>query len=166
MFSQLVPRAVYDSVWDVDLDHLMSLGVKAILIDLDNTLVEYRKYETNSKIEAWVRSVKAKGLSVCVLSNSRRNEAVADLAGYLGIPAISRAGKPRRGSFIRAMELLGTVPENTAMVGDQIFTDVYGGNRVGCYTVLVRPLTRNEFFGTKISRFLEGFVLRSLSRRS
>ena len=86
------------------------------------------------------------------------------VAESLGIPFISRAQKPRRGGFHRAVFFLGVKPEETAVIGDQIFTDVLGGNRAGLYTILVVPIARREFVGTKFSRAMEYFVLRRLQR--
>ena len=87
------------------------------------------------------------------------------MARVLDVPAISKARKPSRRAFRQALATLGTTEKETAVVGDQLFTDVLGGNRLGLYTVLVMPLSKREFFGTKAIRSLERIVLRRLIRR-
>ncbi|HBC94015.1 MAG TPA: YqeG family HAD IIIA-type phosphatase, partial [Pelotomaculum sp.] len=87
------------------------------------------------------------------------------VAGLLGLPAVHRAVKPLVGPFRRAMGMLGTKPAETALIGDQIFTDIFGGNLCGLYTILVVPLQGKEFWGTRLfSRPLEKIVLARLKR--
>ncbi len=80
----------------------------------------------------------------------------------LGIPGLSKANKPSRRAFLQALDLLGSRPEQAAMIGDQVFTDVLGGNRLGLYTILVVPLCRREFLGTRVLRLVERVILRNL----
>ncbi len=162
ILSYLKPDAVVDSLWDVSLDQMKSRGIKGLLVDLDNTLVEYRKYVSTPRVREWLKSVERAGLGICIVSNSRRRKKVAEFSQQVGVPAISRAGKPRRGSFRKALSMLGLAPEETAIIGDQLLTDILGGNRLGCYTVLVMPITRQEFLGTRIVRILERRILKLL----
>ncbi len=81
------------------------------------------------------------------------------LAAALGLPAVTGALKPRRGALRRALSVMGTAPETTALVGDQLFTDILGGNRLGLYTILVRPQSRKEFVLTRLVRRVERAVL-------
>ncbi|NMA92200.1 MAG: HAD hydrolase-like protein, partial [Firmicutes bacterium] len=88
------------------------------------------------------------------------------LAGELGIPAIWYAIKPRRGAFRRAIKEMGLRPGQVAVIGDQIFTDILGGNRLGLYTILVTPLCEIEFIWTRLIRRLESLVLEKMKRRN
>jgi HAD superfamily phosphatase (TIGR01668 family) len=83
----------------------------------------------------------------------------------VGIPFVSKATKPRVKGFAAAMELLGVRPEETVVVGDQIFTDILGGNRAGAYTILVVPIDPREFLGTRLVRVVERRVLNYLQRQ-
>ncbi len=85
-----------------------------------------------------------------------------EIAKLIGIPAVYKAGKPRKRAYRKAMAMLSTTPHETMMVGDQIFTDVLGGNRLGLYTILVKPIHQQEFIGTKVMRILERLVLRQM----
>jgi len=95
---------------------------------------------------------------MCFVSNNT-DLRVKEIADRVNIPFIARAKKPRRRSFRKAMALMDTKPEHTAVVGDQIFTDILGGNRLGLFTVLVSPISRKEFIGTRLVRILEKIIL-------
>lgn len=157
MFEFLRPCLAVDRVEDICLEELKSRGIKGIVLDLDNTLTEWNENAIGQPALSWVLAAKEDGFGVCITSNTRSTRA-EEIAGRLGLVALSRAGKPRRTAFVQAMKLMGTTASQTAVVGDQIFTDVLGGNRLGLYTVLVRPLSGREFLGTKFMRILERFV--------
>ncbi|MDD3365528.1 MAG: YqeG family HAD IIIA-type phosphatase, partial [Syntrophomonas sp.] len=125
---------------------------------------EWNSNELRSEVEEWFVLIKAEGFKACILSNNGEQR-IKKVADRLGIPFIYRAGKPRRGAFHRAVALMGVSVDEAAVVGDQIFTDILGGNRAGLFTILVKPLARREFLGTKFNRTLELFVLRHLLRK-
>ena len=102
---------------------------------------------------------------MCLVSNNKKDR-VSNFGRILGVPALSKARKPRRRAFREAMRIMNTRPETTAVIGDQIFTDVLGGNRLGLYTILVVPLSKQEFIGTRCMRHLERVVLKILARRN
>lgn len=164
MFKKLTPDLYVKSVFHIDLDDLHKRGIKAIITDLDNTLVAWDDPLPNEKLLGWLKGVQGSGFSVYIVSNNSK-ERVRKFAEAFGVPAISKATKPRRGAFRTACDELGVKPEEAAVVGDQIFTDVLGGNRLGLYTILVVPVSGKEFIGTKFVRTIERFVLRSLKKR-
>lgn len=164
MLEKLAPDFFVRSVYDLDLDTLSAKGIRAIITDLDNTLVSWDDPLPNAGLQDWLKIVRGKGFSVYIVSNNSP-ERVRKFAQAFGVPAISKAVKPRRRAFRLACEEMGVTLAETAVIGDQIFTDVLGGNRLGVYTILVNPVSRREFFGTKIMRKLEGLILRQLNRR-
>ncbi|OUN00867.1 MAG: hypothetical protein BAA04_13150 [Firmicutes bacterium ZCTH02-B6] len=164
MLRLLVPDSCYPSLYDVDLDELSRRGIRGLILDLDNTLAEYANAAVPPRTRAWVQEAKARGFRLCITSNARPQRVKA-FAESLGVPGIAYAVKPVRRAFRRALEILGTTPQETAVVGDQLFTDVLGGNRMGMYTVLVNPLSTNELGTTRLMRRLERRVLRHLVRR-
>lgn len=161
MFKKLAPDLYVKSIYHIDLDDLQRRGIRAIITDLDNTLVAWDDPLPNQRLIAWLKGAQAKGFSVYIVSNNSRDR-VQKFARAFGVPAISKAIKPRRGAFRTACEAMGVEPKEAAIVGDQVFTDVLGGNRLGAYTILVVPVSDREFFGTKIMRMLERLVLRRL----
>lgn len=164
MIKLLYPRLYVDSLLDIPRDKLRAMNIKAFILDLDNTITEWNSNELRSEVEEWFELIKAEGFKACILSNNGEQR-IQKVAVRLNIPFIHRASKPRRYSFFRAVDLLGVSADEVAVVGDQIFTDVLGGNRAGLFTVLVKPLARREFFGTKFNRTLELFVLRQLLKK-
>jgi HAD superfamily phosphatase (TIGR01668 family) len=157
----LRPRLTVSSIYDLDLEGLWQRGIRGMILDLDNTLVPWGYAEVGEELRAWVGRARARGFRLCLSANARAGR-VGEIASRLGIPGIANAGKPRRRAFRRAMEIMGTTPAQTAMVGDQVFTDVLGGNRMGLLTILVTPLGVREFFWTRLVRWPERLVLRAL----
>lgn len=164
MTNKLYPRMYVDNLVDVPLDELAATGLCAFILDLDNTITEWNSQELRSEVEEWFKLIKERGFKACILSNNGAQR-ILQVSKRLGIPFIHRARKPLRASFLQAVALMEATPSETAVIGDQIFTDVLGGNRAGLYTILVKPLDRKEFYGTKISRAMEYFVLRSYRRK-
>lgn len=161
MTTLLRPQLYVGSLLDIPLDKLRSRKIRAFIVDLDNTITEWNSRELRTEIASWFDSIKNQGFKACILSNN--NEArIKEVAVRLGIPFIYRAKKPLRRSFRRALQIMSVNAGEAAVIGDQIFTDILGGNRAGLYTILVKPLARREFMGTKISRALELLVLRYL----
>lgn len=158
-FAALQPALVVHSVHDIDLDRLAARGIRGIIVDVDNTLVAWGGKEPPREIVDWFDRVRTRGFSVCLLSNAGERRVTA-FATALGVPAVPGAAKPRRRGFLAALRLLGTEPVATAVIGDQIFTDVWGGNRLGLFTILVTPVSRREFIGTRFVRLLERVVAR------
>jgi len=151
------------SLAEVSPGHLSSVGIRGVILDLDNTLVPWSESHTRSIEKEWVAECKRQGLRLCILSNTHRMARLEALAREFGVPYI-RGAKPSRRGFRRAMAVLGTLPAETAVIGDQVFTDVLGGNRAGAYTVLIRRMSKREFIGTHVSRAAERLVFLLLSR--
>lgn len=164
MFSKLYPDIYVQSLQDVPLHELKEQNIKAFILDLDNTITEWNSNEITEEVHQWFERIKAEGLKACILSNNGEKR-ILQVAEALNIPYIHRAQKPRRGGYHRAINHMQVKPEETAVIGDQIFTDILGGNRAGLYTILVVPIASKEFMGTKISRLLETLVLPKIKKR-
>ena len=115
-------------------------GIKLLLADLDNTLVPYGVPLPDERLKACRDDLNAHGVTLFILSNNRHENRPRMFAEGLDVPFIGHAGKPKTPSFLRAMEQMGVTREQTAIVGDQVFTDVLGGNRAGISAILVRPI--------------------------
>lgn len=142
------------TVADIDLGVLTQQGIRGILLDLDNTLVPWNGWEVSAATAQWVKEARRRGFRLAILSNSvgRRAHAVAR---RLGIFALSTAWKPLPSGFRKALAQLGTGPAETAVVGDQLFTDVAGGNAAGLFTIWVQPLSPREMPHTRFLRWAE-----------
>jgi uncharacterized protein len=155
----LTPNLYLNNIFEIDADHLKSLGIKGIITDMDNTLVPWSDRTVYPRLAEWFAHLKGKGFKVFIVSNNSKDRG-GQLARELDIPAIWYAIKPRRRAFRKALEQMRLSPEEVAVVGDQIFTDVLGGNRLGLYTIHVTPISEKEFISTKLMRMLERFILR------
>lgn len=155
----LRPDLYYRSVPDIDLAELKQRGVRALLIDLDNTLVLRNTIEAAPPVRAWIGDAVAQGFKVCIVSNNW-HERVQGAAETLGVPIVGKATKPLPGGFRRALRLLGADSKEAATIGDQVFTDVLGGSLAGALTVLVAPLAGgSDLPHTRILRALERWLL-------
>lgn len=163
--QKFCPGEFAGSVPEIDIEKLKIKGIRALLLDLDNTLVPWQGYDVSVDIADWVRRANAAGMKICLVSNTRTAGRLERLSNKLNVEYAVKALKPRRAGFETALKLMDVKAGEAAVIGDQIFTDVLGGNRLGIYTILVRPMYRREFFGTKISRFFERLLMRSFDRR-
>jgi HAD superfamily phosphatase (TIGR01668 family) len=156
--SPLSPDRFYSSVAAIDMAELRQRGVRHLLVDLDNTLLPRDTAELSEEARAWVAQVREEGFSLCLVSNNW-HERVNAVAADLGVDLVARALKPFPFAFRRGMRLLGATPATTAVVGDQVFTDILGGRIVGAFTVLVQPLSRSDLPHTLLLRLIERWVL-------
>ncbi|MHB9134137.1 MAG: YqeG family HAD IIIA-type phosphatase [Armatimonadota bacterium] len=159
MFDRFRPHRLIRSLVEIDCSELAARGIRGVLLDLDNTLTAWRSTEIPPGVDEWLRVLQDAGLAACVVSNAATARRVQPVGDRLGLPWVTRACKPLVRGFNQGMQLLGTTPETTAMVGDQVFTDIYGGNRLGLYTILVEPYSPHEALVTKvIQRPLERLI--------
>ncbi|MBS4022809.1 MAG: YqeG family HAD IIIA-type phosphatase [Dethiobacter sp.] len=162
MFNKLRPDQMVDSIYDIDYLKLAEHGIKGVIADLDNTLIPWDTDEISQDLLNWVDALKSAGLKLAILSNSFSLSRVENMSAKLDIFAASKAIKPRRGGFRNIAAHFGLSPNQMAVIGDQLFTDILGGNRAGMHTILVLPLSKAEFIGTKLMRLLERFFLSRL----
>lgn len=158
MFDILYPNQHLNNIFEVDADQLQSRGIKGIITDMDNTLVAWSDRNVYPRLTEWFAHLRSKGFKLFIVSNNSKDRG-GRLAAELGIPAIWYAAKPRRKAFQKALEEMELSADEAAVIGDQIFTDVLGGNRLGLYTILVTPISEKEFIWTRLIRRLEALVL-------
>ncbi len=157
MFRKLRPHQTEDSICGIDLTCLYSRGFRNIIIDLDNTITAWNRSQIEPRLYDWFRAAKNLGFNVCILSNGSYRR-VSVVASKLGIKAAPKKAKPMTRAFKNAIGMLDATPETTVVIGDQIFTDILGGNRVNLYTILVNPISKKEFIGTKFTRLMEKLI--------
>ena len=155
MFEYFRPTLQAPSLDLISVEQLVRDGIRGLIIDLDNTMTPWNDVNVGPKVAEWFIKVKDAGIQACVVSNNKKRQRVAVVAERVGIPFVFRATKPRRKAFKAGMDLLGTGQKDTAVIGDQLFTDILGGNRLGLYTILVIPINDHEFIGTRLMRRAE-----------
>lgn len=161
MFGFLKPQVYVDSIYNIDLKKLKKVkNIKGIIVDLDNTLIAWGGKEIDSKINDWIKEAKRLKLKFCIVSNTN-SKRVSKFAEIFKIPYSSNSFylKPFNTPFIRAIEILDTTPSETMVIGDQIFTDIWGGNRLKLFTILVTPIVKRDSIGTFLHRNLEKIII-------
>ncbi len=128
------------TVAHLPIEPLLGRGIKALLLDVDRTLLPGRDVELPPLVLHWAQSAR-RHTHLHLISNNPSRKRIGAVADQLGIGFTSSAAKPRRGAIKRVIQTLDFQPQQIAMVGDRVFTDVLAGNRLGLYTVLVRPLS-------------------------
>lgn len=162
MLQYLKPNMMIDSIYDIDFQELKRRNIKGLLIDVDNTLIEWDKEKADPELIQWFYKVKKENILLCLISNNTK-ERVVKFKEDIDIPAIHRALKPLTKSFYKGIKILKLKKDEVAVIGDQIFTDVLGGNRAGLFTILVNPIPGKEFLWTSFMRKIEKFVLNNLN---
>lgn len=161
----LTPDFIYNNVYEITPEFLAEQGIDALILDIDNTLVPYEIAEPDEELLAWFDSLKANGISAALVSNN--SHARVELFNRsLGLPFFPRSRKPSRTNLRRAIEAMGAVTERTAVIGDQIFTDVFAGKRLGIKAILVPPIKDRRDPFTAFKRLLERPIIRSFKRRN
>lgn len=163
MFKKLYPTKYLDSSYSIDYEQLYRSGIRGLIYDIDNTLVEHGMPATERAIKLF-EQLRSIGFDTCLISNNKESR-VKPFADAVGSKYVYDAHKPSRKNYIRAMELMGTDTGNTYFIGDQIFTDVYGANRAGIPSILVKPIHPKEEIQIVLKRKLEKIVLFCYKRR-
>ena len=159
MFEILKPKVYINSVYNIDLRKLKKVkNIKGIIVDLDNTLVAWGEKEVTQKIIDWVKEVKKIGLKICIVSNTNSKRA-AEFAKILNIPYHSKYFKPFSIAFNNGLKILDTKKSETVVIGDQIFTDIWGGNILKLLTILVVPIVKKDSMGTFLHRNFEKIII-------
>ncbi len=159
------PNESLHSLEEVDLGALRAAGKRLILLDVDNTLLPWKSKEIPATTTAWLQSARDQGFELCILSNTRNPERLERLCQEMKVDFIRDKFKPNPKMYHLAMEKYKMSAEDCVMIGDQLFTDIWGANRAGIDAIWVRPLAKAEFIGTKlVSRNGERIVGRLLYR--
>ena len=160
----IYPNVCFDKVENITIDFLHEKGIKALILDVDNTLIDYHKNMKESIVQ-WAEEIKKQGIKMYILSNTNQKEKVEKVANKLKIPYENFAKKPCKKGFKKVQKILNKKPEEIGVVGDQIFTDVIGGNRCKMFTILVEPIDEKDFWYTAWKRPLENKIKNRYCKR-
>lgn len=140
----LKPSLIVQDITTIDLALLRANGIKGFIFDLDNTIMAPHTGALEQRIESWLVLLQAEGFKCLVLSNNKKADYCQLAEKVLNIPVISHAAKPRRSQFRKALEMIGLSAREVAMVGDRPLTDIWVGQRMGAFTILVDPLIKHQ----------------------
>ncbi|MCM3692345.1 YqeG family HAD IIIA-type phosphatase [Neobacillus niacini] len=164
MLKNFLPDEHVKSILDIHPEDLKKRGVKGIITDLDNTLVEWDRPSATPELVKWFEQIKKNNILVTIVSNNNELR-VKEFSDPLQIPFIFRARKPMVRAFNKALSQMGIKKEEAVVIGDQLLTDVLGGNRSGFHTILVVPVAQTDGFFTKFNRFTERRILNWFRRK-
>ena len=160
----IYPSGYFQKVEDIKVEYLLKNKIKLLILDVDNTLIDY--YEKLSKeVKNWIKELKGQGFKLYILSNTNDKNKVEKVANELEIPYKYFAMKPCKKGFLKIKNEMNIDSENIAVIGDQIFTDIIGGNRCKMHTILVEPINKKDYWYTAWKRPIENKIKRKIKEK-
>lgn len=164
VLRKFLPNQHVKDIFHITPESLKEKGIKGIITDLDNTLVEWDRPNATPKLIKWFEEMKNANIQITIVSNNNKSR-VAAFSEPLNIPFIFQARKPLRKAFMKALNDMGLKKEETVVIGDQLLTDVLGGNLVGLHTILVVPVASTDGFWTRFNRKIERIILNRFQKK-
>lgn len=161
----LIPDRIFNNIYEITPEFLTSLGIKAVALDIDNTLVTYDDPEPTPSVLEWFDSLQKAGISIAFVSNNE-HERVEIFNRSLGFYAHGKSGKPGGKYIHEAMDHMGSEPKNTAFIGDQLLTDVAAGRLAGLHCFLVPPIKDKTTPFFRFKRMLEKPYIRKYHKQN
>lgn len=158
------PDIYAQSIYTINYNKLLERGIKCLLFDLDNTCIPYTKKEPTKELKNEFDKIKELGFRVIIFSNSPQKR-LEPFKQYLNVDCCYKAGKPRKKKFLKVLKTYNYTLSEVAIIGDQLVTDIYGGNKVGITTILVNPISNIDMPFTKIHRFIERIEIRKMNKK-
>lgn len=164
MLHLFLPTKHVNTYTDITPEILKAEGKKGIIIDLDNTLVAWNEAQASDKVKNWLQLMSNHDIRVVIFSNNNE-ERVTFFAEPLNIPFVFYARKPLKRGFRKAVKMLGLDKSEVVVIGDQLLTDILGGNRAGIDTILVVPIVQSDAAITRFNRNMERMILNHFYRK-
>ena len=159
----LKPKAQFDKVTDITANFLKQNNINAVILDVDNTLIDLDRKPLEN-IEKWVDSLKSEDIKICISSNSIKKKKITKIANILDVPFIYFSTKPLKRGLKKAKKILQEKNENIAEIGDQLFTDVLGANRMKMFSILTKPISEEKTKLGALKRRIEQIYLKKISK--
>lgn len=151
------PKGYFKKVSEISIDYLKENKIKGLILDVDNTLIDYYKNISEDTIR-WVNELKQNEIKMYILSNSNKKEKVKEVAQKLELEYSYFGMKPFKRGFKKAKQILGLENSEIAVIGDQLFTDIIGANRMKMFSILVEPIEEKDILITLIKRPIENYI--------
>lgn len=160
----IYPKLYCKRVTDITYEYLKNNNIKALILDVDNTLLDFNLNIIDG-LKKWHNDMKTNGIKCIILSNSNKLKKVKSIAEFLEIPFIIFGTKPLKRGFKKAQKMLKIPNENIGVVGDQIFTDVIGANRMKMHSILVEPIAEKDIWITRFKRPIEQKIIKKYLKK-
>jgi len=164
LYKLFLPNEFVTSVFEITPEKLKRLGIRGLITDLDNTLIEWNRKDATEEVAKWMRMMQEAGIQIVIASNNSEAR-VKRFAEPLNLPYVYRAKKPLGQAYKAALKKLQLNKKEVAMIGDQLLTDILGAKRLNLYTFLVRPVAESDGFVTRFNRFFERRLFNVLRRK-
>lgn len=161
--NNFCPQIYQKNIYTINYQKLKSNGIKCLLFDLDNTCIPYVDKKPTKELKELFDKLKDIGFKVIIFSNSPR-ERLEPFKKYLNVDCSAKSGKPRKRKFLKVLQIYNLNLPEVAVIGDQLVTDIYGGNRVGITTILVNPISNVDMPFTKIHRLIEKKIIKKMTK--
>lgn len=156
------PNEIVKDIHEIDFVKLKNHGINALILDIDDTLIPRGVNDISPQVFEWVVTRKEEGFKLCLTSNSRHPLRVKYIGETLELPALPLGFKPLPFAFWRSLKILNAKPEETAMIGDQLFMDILGANLLKIYSIYVKHLGKETFLPRMWMRWAEEWVLKMI----
>jgi len=157
--GKLRPDYYLETVYDIPYEELWKNKIRGLIFDIDNTIAPYEEIRPSAKITALMKRLKRMGFQIALLTNNT-NKRLDCFTKPMGLYGLANAIKPMTRGVKKTMKTMGTKPAHTAIIGDQLLTDVWAGKRAGTVTILVKPIADKDFITVRIKRLLESRLLK------
>ena len=164
MFDRFVPDKYFKSIYDINYESLKRSGITCLAFDIKNTLEPECNKKPGVRVKDLFEDLKAMGFKIVIISNSRKKE-VIPFKELLCVDSAYLACKPLKRKFKKVLNVYGLRQDQVAVIGDEILFDIWGANRMGVTSILVNPISLDEFVAKKLGRKLESFVIRRLTKK-
>ncbi len=160
----LVPDFIFSAFSEASAEFLLSIGVRGIILDVDNTLEPYEHPDPGEHVIAWLDSLKTAGISAAIVSNNG-GKRITRFNKNLKLPAYFKAKKPFKKNVLNAISDMGVTRDEAILMGDQVFTDVWAARNAGIRSILVTPINDRRDVFTKFKRLLEKPILKKYEKK-
>ncbi|WP_067837161.1 YqeG family HAD IIIA-type phosphatase [Amphibacillus sediminis] len=164
MLRRFLPDQYVRSIFEINPESLKEKGIKGVITDLDNTLVAWNEAHATPMVLSWFNRMEEEGIDVTIISNNKKAR-VELFSQPLNKPYIHKARKPLKRAFVKAAKDMGLPRKEIVVIGDQLLTDIFGGNRAGFQTILVVPIVETDEKITQFNRKIERYILNRLKRK-
>lgn len=164
MFDRFVPDKYFKSIYDINYEALKRSGITCLIFDQKNTLEPECNKKPGVRVKDLFEDLKAMGFRLLIVSNGRKKE-VIPFKEMLCVDSAYFALKPLKRKFKKILNIYGLRQDQVAVIGDEMLYDIWGANRMGLTSILVNPISLDEFVATKMSRKMENFIIRRLTKK-
>ncbi len=164
MAFTLVPDYRFQTFGEITPEFLLSIGVRGVLLDIDNTLEPYENAVPSERVIAWLSALRENGIKAAIVSNNGR-ERVEIFNENLSLPAYYKAKKPFKKNLLKALSDIDCEPSGAIFIGDQVFTDVWAARNAKMRAILLAPIKDKTDIFTKFRRLLEKPILKKYERK-